>query len=354
MPPVNDGTWPTQKQLEQRLQQQKKAELELEVLKFAAKAKFTGAAPSTGSNANNTLIDAAAAPAAPTAPTAPTTATAPTRATPNQQLFNMDSLMAALNSVNPGGAYPGSGQGLVVYRPPKTVLQMVSERSEAPSTVEPNHTDDGDLIVAWFLREKVIKDDDDDKRISLKNYNFVVRRQRSDGKYFFEIMSEEAAGGRKVFKMINKNLTPELCKSSDLAKLPSKKKIQDRAWGLNWVAARVKHNLVKKDIPALVVSMWWEEQNSQECRDFLKGIGSTNERCAILTRGDFQRAVGTVLADKQIMRTLPHPTGGRWNDITECIQLYTEEVQRGPRRGNGTMNPALRALLQSQQQGYGN
>jgi hypothetical protein len=77
------------------------------------------------------------------------------------------------------------------------------------------------------------------------------------------------------------------------------------------------HNLVKKDIPALVVSMWWEEQNGQECRDFLKGIGSTNERCAILTRGDFQRAVGTVLADKQIMRTLPHPTGGRWNDITE-------------------------------------
>jgi hypothetical protein len=41
---------------------------------------------------------------------------------------------------------------------------------------------------------------------------------------------------------------------------------------------------VEKGIPALVVSMWWNEQESEECCDFLKGIKSTNERCAILTQ----------------------------------------------------------------------
>jgi hypothetical protein len=335
MPPVNDGAWPTQTQLEQRLQRQKRAELELEVLKTAAKPKAIGAGPSIGSNANNTLINAAPA------------ATAPTRVTPNQQPFNLESLMLALSAANPGGAFPGSGQGLVVSRPPRTVLQLVSERSIAPNTVEPNHTDEGDLIVAWFQRDRVIKDDEDKNQITLQNFYFIVRRQRSDGRCFHEIMSEDAAGGRKVIGMVNKNLTPELCKQSDLTKLPSKRKIQGVEWGLNWVAARVKNNLVKRDVPTLVVSMWWREDDGKECCDFLKGAERPNERCVILTRGMFQRAVGPVQADKQIMNTLPHPNGGRWNDVAECIQDYTKEIPRGPRRD---MSPALRALLQQQGQ----
>lgn len=349
IPPKNEGDLPKDKELQQAVNRRKSAQRDLDTLKAKLGMPVTGnssdgsAAAASGAS-NGAVIKSDIGPIATTGQSIPPASNAPSRALANPGTSAdelSDKLSALLLHLTSGtGAFPGNqGQeGFGSAKRGKYQLQLPSIKSRQIEITTPNTTMNGDQIVAWFVRERKMKDDDDEEKTAKQtNRFFVVRKQKADGETIHEIMSAELCGARRAWDALQRDKVPELWDGKRLSELPSKRRIDKVEWGINWLAARNKINIRDgaRDVPSLIVCMWWyvEAADTGKQKDFTKGTEPEDPRLrlVVLTRSNFHSLMGKERGEVQICQSLPHPEGARWESVEECIRYYTsEKVQARP------------------------